>query len=562
MKHEFTGAQLLLKRLQQHGIDIIFGIPGGNILPIYDAMKGFSIRHILAKHEQGAGFMAQGMSRSTRKASVCMATSGPGATNLITAISDAWSDSVPMVIITGQVSQSMKNTDAFQEVDIVSMVATITKKSYYVASASDIVPIVDEAFKIAESGRPGPVLIDIPKDVQLQQCVWDDRSIISQTVSSEIDKNKIAELATLLNASKKPVIISGNGAIISNVSFEIKKLVEKQNIPMVTTLHGIGILPSDHPMNLGLAGMHGFKLANKMLSNADLVLAFGIRFDDRLTGNINEFCTNATIVHIDISARELNRLKPAKFIINANLKDVLSPLVNLIGFKNRDKWINEIFDFRASFNENDCVEEGSPEWLINTISKLADKDAIVTTDVGQHQIWVAQSYQFNKPKTFLTSGGQGTMGFGLPAAIGAAVANPDKQIICFTGDGSLLMNIQELATMAELGLNIKIFVINNSSLGMVRQQQDLFYNQNFEASRYAYQFNFRNIARAFNIDASAFSCDRIDFISLQSFMMKKGPFLFDITIDETEMVTPIFEPGRSINNMKDCKRTIVFNNIQ
>lgn len=554
MKQQLTGAQALLKRLEQHGITTIFGIPGGNILPIYDAMEHSNIHHILAKHEQGAGFMAQGMARSTGKPAVCMATSGPGATNLITAISDAWSDSVPMIAITGQVPQNLCNTDAFQEVDVLSMVSKITKKSYYITSAEDITSIIDEAFRIASEGRPGPVLIDIPKDVQLDSCEWSVNPIAQIRKADEFSSSKIEQISAIIENSQRPIIVSGHGSILAGVSDEIRWLAENQQIPVVTTLHGIGILPTNHELNIGMAGMHGFKTANALLAKSDLILAFGIRFDDRLTGKVNEFCPDATVIHIDINARELNRLKAAQHTLNAHLKPTLKTIIKTLSGKLRPIWIKEIREIEHQRGANHIDDISTPEGFIHSISQMANNDAIVTTDVGQHQMWVAQSYQFHSPRHFLTSGGQGTMGFGLPAAIGAAVANPDKQIICFTGDGSILMNIQELATIAELNLNIKIIIMNNAALGMVRQQQQLFYKQNYSASRYANGFDFTAIAHAFKINAMQVQLDSFDSSSIYNWLATPGASVLDVCIDETEMVTPTMQPGRSVESMLDCKK--------
>ena len=556
MKQELTGAQALLKRLSEHGTEIIFGIPGGNNLPIYDALMTSEIRHILAKHEQGAGFMAQGMARTTGKPAVCMATSGPGATNLITAISDAWSDSVPMIAITGQVPQHLMNTDAFQEVDVISMVHKITKRAYYITSADEIQSTIDEAFHIASSGRPGPVLIDIPKDVQLEKCIWNDLPVPSKKSGCEYSTNDIRSIRDMLQESESPIIISGHGSVLSGADDEIKTIAQKQQIPVVTTLHGIGILPYNHPNNIGMAGMHGFKLANALLSKSDLILALGIRFDDRLTGNIHEFCPNAKVIHIDINARELNRLKNTHLAIKADIKELLQELMPFIKEEQRTDWIDRINALREKYNGVRIMEDVDPGTFIRTISQIAENDAIVTTDVGQHQMWVAQSYQFELSGKLLTSGGQGTMGFGLPAAIGAAIAGPDKQVICFTGDGSLLMNIQELATLAEMKLNIKIIVLNNSALGMVRQQQQLFYKQNYSASCYHKQFDFCAIAKAFQINSINFEMKHDNISSIHKWLTKKGAALIDVRVEENEVVTPIIKPGKSVDTVLDCEKEV------
>lgn len=562
MKQELIGAFALLKRLTQHGIDTIFGIPGGNNLPIYDALQHFNIRHILAKHEQGAGFMAQGMARATGKPAVCMATSGPGATNLITTISDAFSDSVPIIAITGNVAQELRGTEAFQEVDIVDMSKNITKKAFSINSANDIQKTIDEAFRIATSGRPGPVLIDIPKDVQLETCTWINFPIALLTSENDYSTNDIRSIRNMLQESQRPMIIAGHGIALSGASNELKILIEDQQIPVVTTLHGIGILPYNHPFNIGMAGMHGFKLANGLLAKSDLIIVLGARFDDRFTGNINEFCPDAKVIHIDINAKELNRLKAAHIAVRADLKDILSELDPFISIFDRTDWIKEVQALKKQFNGEKELKPESPEWMIRNISQIAEEDAIITTDVGQHQMWVAQCYQFSHPGQLLTSGGQGTMGFGLPAAIGASIANPDKQVICFTGDGSLMMNIQELATLTELQLNIKIIVLNNSALGMVKQQQQLFYNQNYSASRFGGGFNYQALAGAFGIDSKKMILGNEDMSRLNRWLKEPGASLIDIQISDREVVTPIMQPGKSVNAMMDCRKETLSEMLQ
>lgn len=539
-----TGAQLLMALLKQQGIDTIFGIPGGSILPIYDAMHTSGIRHVLARHEQGAGFMAQGMARSTGKPAVCMATSGPGAVNLLTAISDAYSDSVPLIAITGQVPQTLMGTAAFQEVDVVGMSRTITKRSILVTDVNDLPQVIHDAFRLATEGRPGPVWIDIPKDVQLAPFTSHWRAP-QPAMDGLTDFSSIARVQEMLTRSRRAVIIAGNGIIIANVADVLQQIAVHYRIPVVTTLHGKGAMPDGHPLNLGMAGMHGLASANDALNTADLVIALGIRFDDRLTGNVQAFCPDAKIVHVDIHPVQLNRIKPAHLAICADLGLWLTAWASLLPTA-----VAMPMMARVSTIEPDDVAGG---WL-RAFAELMPADAIVTTDVGQHQMWVAQYYPLSSPRSLLTSGGQGTMGFGLPAAIGAAIAHPHRKVVCFTGDGSLMMNIQELATLAELNLDITIVLMNNEGLGMVRQQQQLFWGERLAASEYVQPTRFSAIAQAFGIHTMEASMgDGVAALTRYDWMLPQPTFLH-LQVDADEMVSPIMQPGHSINAMMDCKR--------
>ena len=452
-----NGAEIIIQALERQGIKIIAGIPGGANLPIYNALYKSHIRHILARHEQGAGFIAQGMARTTGKAAVCFATSGPGVTNLITAIADAKLDSVPLVAITGQVASSMIGTDAFQEVDTFGMTLNITKHNYLVKDVRDLPYIIAEAFQIAETGRPGPVLIDVPKDVQLAELDFDGwPDMPSEPDHREIDMEKIAEIAQIMNAAQRPLIYAGGGIVHSHAAEALYALAKKNSIPVVLTLMGLGVFPPDDPLYLGMLGMHGTPCTNYILDEIDLLLAFGARFDDRAIGKVKEFCPQATIVHIDIDSSEIDKIKKSAVSLTVDIKDALEHIAPLVADNRREQWTGRIETIKSEHPlplqlSSDPL---NPLNLIRSISRIARHDAIITTDVGQHQMWVAQGYPFRKPRTFLTSGGLGTMGFGLPAAIGAALANPDKQIICISGDGSIQMNIQEMATLAELGLNV------------------------------------------------------------------------------------------------------------
>ena len=545
---KYSGAEIIIKMLEMHGIETIAGIPGGANLPLYNALYNSNIRHILARHEQGAGFIAQGIARSTGKPAVCFATSGPGATNLITAIADAKLDSIPIIAITGQVSTSLMGTDAFQEADTYGMTIPITKHNFLVRHASELISVINDAFNIATEGRPGPVLIDVPKDVQMQIMDIDgfyiDRPI---KIESDIRKEPIAKAAAMINNSKQPVLYIGGGIIHSGAHQEIISIAEKNSIPVTSTLMGLGNIPENHPMFIGMLGMHGARYTNHILEEADLLIGLGVRFDDRATGNVAKFCPNAAILHIDIDPAELNKIKTATLDIVGDVRDILGQIQPLIEENKRTEWQARIDQLRKEqpFTLPKHENIYHPLNLIRAIGSLAPDDAIITTDVGQHQMWVAQVYPFSKPRTLLTSGGLGTMGFGLPTAIGAALANPDRKVICFSGDGSILMNIQELATLAELNLNITVVLLNNGHLGLVRQQQKLFYNSNYIASRFENNPDFSAIAKGFGIGSFDLSATNDPETAIQDALSSNKPSFINVPINYEEMVTPMVPPGKA-----------------
>lgn len=542
----FTGAEIIIKLLERQGISIITGIPGGSNLPLYDALGKSGIKHVLARHEQGAGFIAQGMSRSTGRPAVCFATSGPGATNLITAIADAKMDSVPIIAITGQVPLPMIGTDAFQEVDIYGLTVPITKHNYMVRSAKELLSVIPEAFEVAASGRPGPVLIDVPKDVQLEaleiEC-WPEAG--KAVKCPHPDPETISKAAELINASERPVLYIGGGTVNSDAQRQIRKLAETNSIPVVSTLMGLGVFDMRSLLYLGMLGMHGTSHANFVLDRADLLIAIGARFDDRATGRVDEFCRHASIIHIDIDGSEIDKIKKTNCSIMADAAAALDMLLPIIKAKKRTEWIEEIFRIRGGNISGSYIESDifNPVKLISLIGEEAGDDTIVTTDVGQHQMWTAQEYPFSRPRQFLTSGGLGTMGFGIPAAIGAALMHPDKKVICFTGDGSILMNIQELATISEQELNLKVIIFNNGYLGLVRQQQELFYNGNYSASHFQLRPDFPRIAAGFGIRSCCLneSDDPIETIRVE--LSRRGPSLIDVQIHPAENVYPMVPPG-------------------
>lgn len=546
---KLNGAEITIKLLEYLGVKTIAGIPGGSNLPLYDALYNSKIQHILTRHEQGAGFISQGISRSTGDVAVCFATSGPGATNLITAIADAKLDSIPIIAITGQVPYSMIGTDAFQEVDMYGLTIPITKHNFLIRSIYDLFEIIPEAFKLAIEGRPGPILIDIPKDIQTEVIEIDSiDSLIKKETPTKIT-SEYSELNKIINeisSAKKPLILAGGGIISSNAEKELKFLAENNDIPVALTLMGLGGFPSNNPLYLGMIGMHGAPYSNFLMEECDLLIALGIRFDDRATGDVEKFCSNATIIHIDIDESEINKIKNTNYSIKGDLKDVLT-LVNIkLTPKSHELWLEEVDTFKVKYPSPipSKDEVFHPVNILNVINEVTTDDTIICTDVGQHQMWTAQNYKFQKPCTFLTSSGLGTMGFGIPAAIGAALANGDTDVLCITGDGSILMNIQELATLSELNLNVKIIIFNNHHLGLVRQQQELFYNNNIMASKFIKNPDFVLIAKGFGIDAYTLEgCDN-PMDKLKELLDSKGPLLINIPIEETANVLPMVPPGK------------------
>lgn len=550
-KMRFTGAQLVVHLLERQGITTVSGIPGGSILPIYDALsQSTQIRHILARHEQGAGFIAQGMARTEGKPAVCMACSGPGATNLITAIADARLDSIPLVCITGQVPASMIGTDAFQEVDTYGISIPITKHNYLVRNIAELPQVMSDAFRIAQSGRPGPVWIDIPKDVQAATIELDALPEPGARMAApEFDSASVREAAAMINAAQRPVLYLGGGVI--NAPEHIRQLAEKANLPTTQTLMALGMLPKAHPLSLGMLGMHGARSTNFILQEADLLVVLGARFDDRAIGKTEQFCPNAKIIHVDIDRSELGKIKQAHVAIQGDVGEVLEQLIPQVEAQPRSAWLQLVADLQREFpctipQEQDPL---SHYGLINAVAACVDDEAIVTTDVGQHQMWVAQAYPLNRPRQWLTSGGLGTMGFGLPAAVGAALANPQRKVICFSGDGSLMMNIQEMATAAENQLDVKIILMNNEALGLVYQQQSLFYKQGVFAATYPGMVNFMKIASGFGLQTCDLNNEADPQAALQAIIDRPGPVLIHVRIDAEEKVYPMVPPGAANTEM-------------
>lgn len=561
---EATGAQIIIKLLEQQNIKTVAGIPGGSVLPLYDELERSSINHILVRHEQSAGFLAQGMARTTGLPAVCIATSGPGAMNLLTAIADARSDSIPLVAITGQVNRSLIGTDAFQEADTFGLSFPITKHSILVKSAKDLLTAIPQAFAIASSGRCGPVLVDVPRDVQLEKITFeswpecgikDNHSARFRTVGQDF-ANAVSESAKMLINSKKPAIYVGGGCNSKQASDGIKALQEIFPMPLVSSLMGIGSFPASSELNLGMVGMHGSMAANTAMHDADVILAMGVRFDDRATGVISKFCPNAKIIHVDIDAAEVNKIFQSSVSVIGDVESYLPVLVCALKemlqnqqddgkTQERKTWAESL----ANIHKEDKQRINNPGRFISSIPELAKSaglnpdDLIVTTDVGQHQMWTAQYYPIENPRQLLTSGCLGTMGFGLPAAIGASLANPDKRVICFSGDGSIMMNVQEMATLAEQNLDVTIVVLDNGALGMVRQQQEILFDKNYSASIYKKSPNLMKIAEGFGIEAVDVYSPNWNKVAFPP--KGSGPRFVHCPIEMAELVLPFVPAGKA-----------------
>ena len=563
-----TGAQIIVKMLEMYGIETVAGIPGGSILPLYDELNRSSIRHVLVRHEQAAGFVAQGMTRSTGKPAVCLATSGPGAMNLLTAIADARADSIPIIAITGQVNTGLIGTDAFQEADTFGLSFPITKHSMLVKSAAELLDVIPKAFEIAVSGRPGPVLIDVPRDIQLQECEFDQwpdiskirvRDIRFHTPADEYTE-KLTGIGELLRAAKKPVLYCGGGCDSAEASDGLVRFINKYSIPVVTSLMGLGCIPESREEFIGMVGMHGSYAANYAMHESDLVIAAGVRFDDRATGVVQKFCPNAKIVHIDIDAAEVDKIMMTDISVVADVESVFPVLAELAdekGLQANAAWLTEV---RKVKKENDSFECGrpkgeklaNPRTFISAVPELAEKaglskdNLIVTTDVGQHQMWAAQYYPVERPRSFLTSGSLGTMGFGLPAAVGAALANPDKRVVCFSGDGSIMMNVQEMATLAEQNLAVTVIVFQNGTLGMVYQQQKYLFDKNYSASIFGRQPDLLSIAKGFGIETVDADTNPDWYKVAFDANRANKPCFVRVSVDSEENVLP-FVPGGKAN---------------
>ncbi|NLM81052.1 MAG: biosynthetic-type acetolactate synthase large subunit [Candidatus Methanoculleus thermohydrogenotrophicum] len=550
-----TGARTLIEALQREGVDIIFGYPGGSVLPIYDELYDSSIRHVLVRHEQAAAHAADGYARASGRVGVCLATSGPGACNLVTGIATAYMDSVPIVALTGQVPTGMLGNDAFQESDITGITMPITKHNYLVKDADDLDCVVQEAFYIARTGRPGPVLIDLPKDVTNGPVTGGRAapggvSLRGYQPTYEGHVRQIDKALDLIAQAERPLIYAGGGVVHSGASAELLKFVEAAAIPVTTTLMALGAVPGDHPLNLGMLGMHGTQTANYAVTECDLLIAIGARFDDRVTGKIETFAPNAAVIHIDIDPAEIGKNKAVDVPIVGDVKAVLQTLLQRMQRRgDTARWITRINTWRAQYplryRDDDRLR---PQYVIQELSDLLKGEAIIASEVGQNQMWTALYYCFRKPRTWLTSGGLGTMGYGFPAAIGAHFARPDLPVFDIAGDGSFQMNIQELGTVAHHTIPVKVVILNNMYLGMVRQWQELFYDR-----RYAYTelppVDFVKIAHAYGIEGIMVDEKEDVLEALQAALATDGPFVLDFRIEREENVFPMVPAGAAINEM-------------
>ena len=550
---QMTGAELIVKLLERQGIETVAGVPGGAILPLYDALShSDKIPHVLARHEQGAGFMAQGMARVSGRPEVCLASSGPGATNLVTAIADAKLDSIPLVAITGQVPLGMIGTDAFQEVDTYGMTIPVTKHNFLVRDANELLEVIPAAFRLAMSGRPGPVLIDVPKDVQTQHIGFTEYPAPAQRdLPAPPETALIDAAAEMINAAERPVLYLGGGVIHSGAAHLAVTLAEQVGMPTTMTLMALGAMPADHPLSIGMLGMHAARYTNYILEEADVLVVVGARFDDRAIGKAAQFCPNAKIVHVDIDPSEMNKIRTAHVGITGDVAEVIESLLPRLKVRLRKRWLSHVASLKSRFplampNADDAR---SHYGLVLAVADALDDDAIVTTDVGQHQMWAAQAYPFRRPRQWLTSGGLGTMGFGLPAAIGAALAAPDRTVVCFSGDGSLKMNIQEMATLAEEGLKVKIVLMNNNSLGLVYQQQSLFYGKRMMASNYRRATDFIKVAEGFGLGTLDLDNATNPKAALANALKRPGPCLIHASIDREAFVYPMVPPGAANTEM-------------
>lgn len=550
---KLTGAHIIIHLLERQGVKIIAGIPGGASLPLYDALSQSQIiHHVLARHEQGAGFIAQGLARATGEPAVCFATSGPGATNIITALADAKLDSIPLVCITGQVPSAMIGTDAFQEVDTYGMSIPVTKHNFLVRSAAELFRVIPDAFRIAASGRPGPVLVDVPKDVQMQEYEFSDWPEPGQADPAPVfAQDAVQAAAAMINTAERPILYLGGGVIASGAGHLATRLAEQAGLPTTMTLMGLGAMPVNHPRAIGMLGMHAARYTNIALEACDLLIAVGARFDDRATGKVAAFCPQARIIHIDIDPSELDKVKTAHVGIVGDVREVLQALLPLIDEQSRTTWLTQIDALKAQhpLQIPGADDPSMPYGLVLQTARFLDDDAIITTDVGQHQMWAAQVYPLQHSRQWLTSGGLGTMGFGLPAAIGAALAYPQRTVVCFSGDGSLLMNIQELVTAVEENVNVKIVLMNNMSLGLVHQQQDLFYDKRLFASDYQARVDFCAVARGFGMTAYDLATATDPYSTLAQALTTPGPCLINAPIDIAEKVYPMVPPGAANKDM-------------
>jgi len=556
-----SGAQAVIECLKLEDVEVVFGYPGGAVLTLYDALYETKFPHILTRHEQGAVHAADGYARSTGKVGVCIATSGPGATNLITGIATAYMDSIPLVAITGQVAVSLIGRDSFQEADVTGITTPITKHNYLIKDVRDLPRVFKEAFHIARTGRPGPVLIDIAKDVfaaELDFTYPDDVNLRGYRPIFNGDEAVIDQVAEELAKAQRPLIFIGGGANLSNVAPFLRELVDHTQVPVINSLMGLGCIPHSHPLNYGMVGMHGTYTANMATTQADLLIGFGVRFDDRVTGLLTDFASKAKVIHFDIDPAEVNKNILANIKVIGDLRWSVPALLKKVKEKPEEFWTGLTKNWKAQLDEWRKAKpltynqrEGTvlPQQLIQRLSHYAADDAIVVTDVGQHQMWVSQFYEFKHSRSLLTSGGLGTMGYGLPAALGAQVAHPRRQVLCCVGDGGIMMTCQEMATIADLNLPIKIFILNNQVLGMVSQWQRMFYKGNYSHSKLQTKTDFVKLAEAMGITGMRITTPEEIDETLQKALALEGPVVVEIKIPADENVLPMVPAGGRLDQM-------------
>ncbi|MGA1843200.1 MAG: biosynthetic-type acetolactate synthase large subunit [bacterium] len=554
-----SGAKLFVDTLIEHGVDTIFGFPGGAVLPIYDQLYQSPIRHILTRHEQGAVHAADGYARATGKVGVCIATSGPGATNLVTGLANACMDSVPLVAFTGQVPTSMIGNDSFQEADIYGITIPITKYNYLVRNVENLRDVLDEAFHLATSDRPGPILVDLPKDVQVKETTRYERvnreayPNPSSSRYREENQRYLKLAAEAIKNAKRPVFYVGGGAISSGAEAPLRELAEKASIPVTTTLMGKGSFPESHALSLGMLGMHGTRYANYAVTESDLLIAVGARFDDRVTGDVKKFASHARIIHIDIDPAEIGKIVKVHIPIIGNAREILADLCTMTDPQEHPEWLTRIEEWKReyplSYERSDC--EIKPQYVIEQICDITGGEAIVTTEVGQNQMWAAQYYHPKHPRSFISSGGLGTMGFGFPAAIGAKVGCPDRVVFDIAGDGSFQMNIQELATAVQNKINVKIAILNNGFLGMVRQWQEIFFGCRYSHTCLNENPDFAAIAKGYRAEGIVVTRPEEVRPAIEEAIGIEKPVVIDFHVSPEENVYPMVPPGGAINQMLD-----------
>lgn len=558
---KISGAEAVVKCLLAEGVDLVFGYPGGAIMPVYDALFHYqnNVKHILTRHEQGAIHAAQGFARATGKVGVCIATSGPGATNLVTGIADALIDSTPVVCITGQVASALLGTDAFQETDVIGIVTPVTKWDIQITDANEITEAFAKAFYIARSGRPGPVVIDITKDAQFQQIEFKYEvctKIRSYFPKPKIDLTKVEEAAELINKSKKPFLIFGQGVILGQAEGELKSFLEKSGIPSAWTLLGLSALPNEHPLNYGMLGMHGNLAPNKLTNECDVLIAVGMRFDDRVTGDVKTYAKQAKVIHIELDSAEINKIIKADVAIHSDAKEALALLTELTKHKEYDEWINQFKDLQKVEYDKIIKHELYPtenalkmSEVVRRVSEKTNGEAIVVTDVGQHQMVAARYFDHKNTRSSITSGGLGTMGFCLPAAVGAKLGRPDKQVIAIIGDGGFQMTIQELGTILQTGVAVKVIILNNEYLGMVRQWQQLFFDKRYSQTEMINP-DFIKIASGYGLAAQKVTKREELDSAIDKLLGADAGYVLEVRVEKEDNVFPMIPTGASVSDIR------------